>query len=85
MNVLPIKIAESHKDAPNYKNSGVLPGKLHSAIIVCGGMKGGKASVDLRFTVDFGEGKEVACVAMTTGQLLTGLAKVIQGIEEREA
>lgn len=84
MNTLSIRIAETSKDAPNYRGGDFKPARLKEAFIVPKGTEGNKPTVDLVFEVTDAAGNVVEiAVAMTTGEIIKGLASAIQGVEDR--
>lgn len=80
-NVLKIKIHDSVDEAPHWNrdHADVRLVDIESAHIVCGGMASGKSSVDIEI-VDL-EGNRF--VGILTGDLIKGLAKAIEGAENR--
>lgn len=83
MFTLPVQIAKSPDEAPNYKETIVKGAILHSAVVVLGGTTSGKPTVDLRFEVKGKAGvTESVYVAMTTGETIKALANVIIGLEK---
>lgn len=84
MNTLSIRIADTSKDAPNYRGGDFKPARLKEAFIVAKGTEGGKPTVDLVFEVTDADGNIVdIAVAMTTGAIIKALASAIEGTEGR--
>ena len=84
MNTLSIRIADTSKDAPNYRGGDFKPARLKEAFIVAKGTESGKPTVDLVFEITDPAGNVTdIAVAMTTGAIIKALASAIEGTEAR--
>lgn len=80
MQVLPIQIADSPKDAPNYKRMPAFKGAtITNAIVVLKGTVEGRSTVDIQFEDEGGN----KFVSMITGSLVKQLASIVEGAEQR--